>query len=216
MDEIKIKEYATQIVSYAGTAFAHFYNSCQLSLKGDKSSSKKEFALGKKAIDLAHTVNSKLVDYEAKNGSLPFSLILIHSQDSLMNAINWQHMSTLAIENDNLLRKEFDNSIENKELIKILIICNAGMSTVILKSKLEKVAMAKGIKVDIKATTFNDLERIYMNYDIVLVSPQISQLHDEIKRITRNSIYIQLLNMTDFGLMRAEKIFDDILKQLLP
>ena len=72
-----------------------------------------------------------------------------------------------------------NNSIEFKNYIinikegerlheKILLVCNAGMSTSMLVLKMEKAAEAKGIEIEVKALPITEAEKEADEWDVVI------------------------------------------------
>ena len=56
---------------------------------------------------------------------------------------------------------------------KILLVCNAGMSTSMLVLKMEKAAEAKGIEVEVKALPITDAEKVMDDWDVIMLGPQV-------------------------------------------
>lgn len=89
---------------------------------------------------------------------------------------------------------------------KILLVCNAGMSTSILVQKMSKVAEEKGIGVTIEAIPSTDLSQCWQGSDVILIGPQIGFMKDSIKETVENKIAVEVINMVDYGRMNADKI----------
>lgn len=89
---------------------------------------------------------------------------------------------------------------------KILLVCNAGMSTSILVQKMNKVAEQKGIEVTIEAIPSTDLSQYWQKSDVILIGPQIGFMKDSIEETVENKIAVEVINMVDYGRMNAEKI----------
>lgn len=68
--------------------------------------------------------------------------------------------------------------------MRIVLVCNAGMSTSILVQKMEKSAQDKGIQADISAFSVEVLPDILKKetIDCVLVGPQIRHMLPEIEK----------------------------------
>ena len=59
--------------------------------------------------------------------------------------------------------------------MKIMLACNAGMSTSLLVQRMRKEAAAQGLDATIDANPLNKaLEKIGDGYDVLLLGPQIS------------------------------------------
>lgn len=89
---------------------------------------------------------------------------------------------------------------------KILLVCNAGMSTSILVQKMKKVAEQKGIEVTIDAIPSTDLSQFWQSSDVILIGPQIGFMKDSIKETVENKIPVEVINMVDYGRMNADKV----------
>ena len=89
---------------------------------------------------------------------------------------------------------------------KILLVCNAGMSTSILVQKMKKAAEQKGIEVTIEAIPSTDLSQFWQSSDVILIGPQIGFMKDSIKETVENKIPVEVINMVDYGRMNADKV----------
>ena len=69
---------------------------------------------------------------------------------------------------------------------KILLACNAGLSTSMLVQKMQESAEERKIEVEILAVSVSSVED-HPNYDILLLGPQVRFLQDNIKGISRES-----------------------------
>ena len=96
-------------------------------------------------------------------------------------------------------------------MIKILLACNAGMSTSLLVTRMEKAAQEKDLEVEIKAVGVTESERILQDWNIVLLGPQVRH---HIKMLTdhaENKLPVKVIDMRDYGLMNGEKVLQDAL-----
>ena len=66
--------------------------------------------------------------------------------------------------------------------MKILLVCNAGMSTGIMKMKLEQEAKARGLEASVDATPMVELGDNLEETSIILLGPQIRFALDDIKK----------------------------------
>ena len=66
--------------------------------------------------------------------------------------------------------------------MKIMLICNGGMSTGILMNKMTKYAGLNQIELSVKAYGVNDYLAEVDQYDVVLLGPQISYKCEEISQ----------------------------------
>ena len=94
-------------------------------------------------------------------------------------------------------------------MLTISLICNLGMSTSMLIDKMTAYAKAKGIETDIDALPFDKLSLRIDRTDILLIGPQVRHLYKRLAEQYGSKIpVIQIMNMSDYGLIRVDKIFD--------
>lgn len=89
---------------------------------------------------------------------------------------------------------------------KILLVCNAGMSTLMLVQKMKKVAGEKGVEVEIDAVPSTELSQCWESADVILLGPQIGFMKDSIKDTVENKIPVEVINMIDYGRMNADNV----------
>ncbi|GHU51024.1 PTS sugar transporter subunit IIB [Clostridia bacterium] len=100
-------------------------------------------------------------------------------------------------------------------MVYITILCSLGMSTSMIVDNMLGVAKEKGIEVDIDALPFDKADMRLEKTDILLISPQIRHMLGKFKEKYDGKIkVIGTIDVTDFGLVRGEKILDSSLKQL--
>ena len=76
-------------------------------------------------------------------------------------------------------------------MYKILLVCNAGMSTSMLVQRMEKAATEKGIEAEIIALPITD----------------------ELKGLrTKTETPIEVIEMRDYGMMNGEKVLEAAIK----
>ena len=89
--------------------------------------------------------------------------------------------------------------------MKILLACNAGMSTSLLVQKLQKEAASRGLDVEIIANPLNKALELIDGADVFLLGPQIAYAK-------AGSTPVAVIPMVDYGRMNAAKILDDALE----
>ena len=94
---------------------------------------------------------------------------------------------------------------------KILLVCNAGMSTSILVSKMKKSAEAKGVDVSIEAKALSVAKKEIAEMDIILLGPQIRYELNNVKKIA-GSVPVEAIDMKDYGAMNGEKVLERALE----
>ncbi|MBD1574867.1 PTS sugar transporter subunit IIB [Vibrio sp. S11_S32] len=96
---------------------------------------------------------------------------------------------------------------------KILLLCNAGMSTSMVVKKMKESAQAKGIDVEIQAYGAETFQDHLNSYDIFLLGPQIRFKKAEFQAIANGvGKRVEVIDMMDYGMIKGEKILEDTLK----
>lgn len=90
----------------------------------------------------------------------------------------------------------------------IMLVCNAGMSTSLLVTKMLKAAEEKDIKVDIWAVPVSEVadEVEHKEIDVLLVGPQVRFMLDDYKKAYEPSIKVGDINMMDYGVMNGANV----------
>ena len=81
--------------------------------------------------------------------------------------------------------------------MKIMLCCNAGMSTSLLVQKMQKEVAARGEEVAIEARPMNE-------------APQIGYARGDFEKAVEGRIPVAVIPMVDYGRMNAAKILDDV------
>ena len=92
---------------------------------------------------------------------------------------------------------------------KILLLCDAGMSTSIIVKKMKEAALSKNIEVEIKAVGIGSFEENLDYYDVFLLGPQVKFRKNELSKIaeTKNK-KVEVINSMDYGMMKGESILN--------
>jgi PTS system cellobiose-specific IIB component len=99
----------------------------------------------------------------------------------------------------------------------IMLICNAGMSTSMLVTKMQIAAETQGLDVDIfaiaAAEATNKLEQ--RKIDTVLLGPQVLFMQKQFEeKLTPLGIPVEVINMTDYGMMNGEKVLNQAVSMI--
>ena len=97
--------------------------------------------------------------------------------------------------------------------MKILLVCNAGMSTGIMKMKLEQEAKTRGLDASVDAIPMVELGDNLEGTSVILLGPQIRFALDDIKK-QAEGIPVRAIAAQDFGMMNAKKVLDEALKEI--
>ena len=101
-------------------------------------------------------------------------------------------------------------------MIKIMLVCCAGMSTSLLVNKMKEVAKKRGLDAKIWATSEGECANEFAKdpADVVLIGPQVRYMMNGIKQKVHNSIPVELIDMRTYGMMDGEKCVDQALKAI--
>lgn len=89
---------------------------------------------------------------------------------------------------------------------KILLACNAGMSTSMLVQKMRKAADSLGIEVEINAVSITQATDKIADVDIVLLGPQVKFQKAAVEKAAAGRTPVELIDMRDYGTMNGEKV----------
>lgn len=92
--------------------------------------------------------------------------------------------------------------------MKLLLVCNAGMSTSLLVNRMEKIIKEKNLDVEIKALGVIQGEKEMNDWDVILLGPQVRHHMEFMKRRLTRDIPIEVINMRDYGLMNGENVLN--------
>ena len=94
--------------------------------------------------------------------------------------------------------------------MKIMLCCNAGMSTSLLVQKMEKEAAKRGDDVTIEARSMGEAMEHVDEADIVVLGPQIGYAKGDFEKAVEGRCPVMVITMADYGRMNAAKILDDV------
>ncbi len=94
---------------------------------------------------------------------------------------------------------------------KILLVCNAGMSTSMLVAKMKKAAEEMKAEVGIEAKSLSEAKKEIERVDIVLLGPQIRYEMENVKKIA-GSTPVEAIDMKDYGMMNGKKVLEHALE----
>lgn len=95
MKKEEVMQMAFEIISTAGDAMDQYYNALVDYRKQNISEARKKAERGNDFLKKTHRIQTKLIQSEANEEEIPYSLIMTHAQDHLNSAINWQRIVTL-------------------------------------------------------------------------------------------------------------------------
>lgn len=95
-------------------------------------------------------------------------------------------------------------------MVKILLVCSAGMSTSFMVNKMKEAAKARGIEAEIWAVADAEAEANIANADIMMLGPQVRFLESKMKGIAGDKP-VTVIDMVAYGSMNGEKVLDQAL-----
>lgn len=97
--------------------------------------------------------------------------------------------------------------------MKLVLVCNAGMSTSVLVQRMLKCAESQGIVAEIDAFSVEVLEEVLdkAKVDCVLVGPQIRHMLPNIEKLVNGICPVATIDMRNYGTINGEAV----LKQAL-
>lgn len=93
---------------------------------------------------------------------------------------------------------------------KILLVCNAGMSTSMLVKKMQNSASEQGIEVSIEAKSITEAKKNLQDVDVILIGPQIRYELPAVKEVA-GEIPVDAIDMRDYGMMNGPKVLQQAL-----
>lgn len=94
--------------------------------------------------------------------------------------------------------------------MKILLACNAGMSSSILVKKIKDAAAARDLEVVVEAKSNNELNAEVGKWDVCLIGPQIAYAVDTIKATL--SIPVEAVEARTYAMADGSKALDQAIK----
>ena len=102
-------------------------------------------------------------------------------------------------------------------MINVVLVCTQGMSTNIMCGKIEEAAKIKNIDMSVIAVGLDDLSNHLTDTQIVVLGPQVKyatkSVRNEIDKVNTN-IKMFVMNFQDYGLMRGDRVLENILTEL--
>ena len=94
-------------------------------------------------------------------------------------------------------------------MTRITLVCNAGMSTSLLVSKMNIAAAKSGADVKIRAIAENDFDKYADDTDILLLGPQVGYTLKKMKaKYEPKGIKVSVINSVDYGMMNGQKVLE--------
>ncbi|AID44978.1 PTS system IIB component [Candidatus Arthromitus sp. SFB-mouse-Japan] len=98
-------------------------------------------------------------------------------------------------------------------MVKVLLVCSAGMSTSLMVTKMKDSAKAKGIEAEIWAVSESEAIDNLPNADVLLLGPQVRFLESKMKGLAGDKP-VAVIDMQAYGTMNGEKVLEQALNLL--
>lgn len=89
---------------------------------------------------------------------------------------------------------------------KILLACNAGMSTSMLVNKMRHAAEETGVEADIHAMSLTEATDQIDKVDVILLGPQVKFQLATVRKAAAGRIPVEVIDMRDYGTMNGKKV----------
>lgn len=96
--------------------------------------------------------------------------------------------------------------------MNIYLVCNAGMSTSILVSKMKEEAKKQNIEANIEAFSVEILNEKIDSADVILIGPQIRHMVPEIEKVVSGKCPTAVIDMRDYGLINGANVLKKALE----
>lgn len=98
MSKEEIQNISFKIIGFAGDAYSSFNEAIENARKFNFDESERLIKCGQEQLICAHKSQTELLVSEANNEEIPFSIIMVHAQDHLMNAVMYERIALEFIE----------------------------------------------------------------------------------------------------------------------
>ena len=96
---------------------------------------------------------------------------------------------------------------------KILLVCNAGMSTSLLVTKMREAVLNDSEKYEINAHPISQVKEKGADCDIILLGPQVRFQLNKVKEMLPDK-KIMVIDMSAYGTMNGAKVIEDAKKEM--
>lgn len=97
----------------------------------------------------------------------------------------------------------------------IVLVCTAGMSTSLLVSKMNKIAVENDIEINIEALAQSELKNYNKKIDLILLGPQVKYLLNNLERDYKNvETKFAVIDSIQYGTLNGKAVLNQALKLL--
>lgn len=98
-------------------------------------------------------------------------------------------------------------------MVRILLVCSAGMSTSFMVNKMKEAAKERGIEAEIWAVADAEAKANIEKADIMMLGPQVRFLESKMKEVAGGKP-VTVIDMLAYGSMNGAKVLDQALELL--
>lgn len=97
---------------------------------------------------------------------------------------------------------------------RFYLFCNAGMSTSLLASRMQKVANDHNLDIEIKAFSDEQMSAIVQDYnpDVILLGPQVRHIFNRVNEKYGDKIPVMVIDPRDYGEVNGERVLKTAIK----
>lgn len=97
---------------------------------------------------------------------------------------------------------------------RFYLFCSAGMSTSLLASKMQKIADANKLPIEIKAYSEANIDMIVSEYnpEVILLGPQVKHLFEKVSGKYGENHVVSVIDSVDYGNMDGERVLKKAMK----
>ena len=97
---------------------------------------------------------------------------------------------------------------------RFYLFCNAGMSTSLLASRMQKVANDHDLPIEIKAFSDANMASVVeeFNPEVILLGPQVKHLFEKVNERYGDKHIVEVIDSTDYGNVDGERVLKRTLK----
>lgn len=98
-------------------------------------------------------------------------------------------------------------------MLRIMLVCSAGMSTSLLLTKMKDAAIKMGVDIEIFAVPEVEVKECINQADVVLLAPQVRFLFNKMKlELDPKGIPLAVIEGMNYGLMKGEAVVKQALE----
>ncbi|HFF2554309.1 TPA: PTS sugar transporter subunit IIB [Listeria monocytogenes] len=92
--------------------------------------------------------------------------------------------------------------------MRIMLACNAGMSTSLVVSKMQEAAKNQGKDYKIWAVEQGEIQGELGNFDVLLLGPQIRHIQKRIIKLVGDQAKVAVIDSIAYGTCNGEKVLE--------